>query len=117
MEWVRYSPTPESVPPTGPWDRERTSAPSGAFQVVDEEPQAVDVIGAACRESSNDIGNEAARASRRHRRHDGFMAVIPLGTKREMLKAVVIGRAPSWDIAWAQSGTLRRLSCITRKIS
>jgi hypothetical protein len=96
MEWVRYSPTPDSVPPTGPWDRERTSAPSGAFHVVDDEPQAVDVIGAACAESSNDIVNEAARASSRHTRPGRFIAAaIPVSTKREVSKGVVIGRSPS----------------------
>jgi hypothetical protein len=47
MEWVRYSPTPESVPPTGPWDRESTSAPSGAFQAAEAEPHAVEVMAAA----------------------------------------------------------------------
>jgi hypothetical protein len=63
MEWVRYSPTPESVPPTGPWDRESTSAPSGAFQAAEAEPHAVEVIAAARALLDIDISTATGRAT------------------------------------------------------
>jgi hypothetical protein len=47
MECVRYSPTPDNVPPMGPGDRENTTAPSGTFHVAGDEPHAGSSMAAA----------------------------------------------------------------------